>query len=130
MKYILFSILCITGIATFAQREIKVDDAKNHAGETVKVCTRIYGGKSIANARDTITLLDAGKPYPNAPLRLIIKGKAQGEFTGDIVKYYRGMNVCVSGKIELYKGNPEIQITEKAQIFEQMKDKVDSHEPK
>lgn len=130
MKYILISILCIAGITTFAQSEIKVEDAKNHAGETVKICTKIYGGKSIANARDTLTLLDAGKPYPDAPLRLVIKGKAQGEFVGDIVKYYQGMNVCISGKIELYKGKPEIHITEKAQIFEQMKDKVDSKEPK
>ncbi len=130
MKSILISILCTIGFTTFAQNEIKVDDAKNHPGESVKICTKIYGGKSIINSRDTLTLLDVGKPYPDAPLRLVIKGQAQNEFTGDIVKYYSGMNVCVSGKIELYKGKPEIQITKKAQIFEQMKDKVDSHEPK
>jgi hypothetical protein len=75
-------------------------------------------------------LLDVGKPYPDAPLRLVIKGNAQREFTGDIVKYYKGMDVCISGKIELYKGKPEIVITDKAMIFEQMKDQIDLQEPK
>ena len=130
MKYILITILSFTVASVFAQKEIKIDEAENHPGETVKICTKIYGGKSILNARDTLTLLDAGKPYPDAPLRLVIKGKAQSEFTGDIVKYYRGMNVCISGKIELYKGKPEIKITDKAQIFEQTKDQIDLQEPK
>ena len=86
--------------------------------------------KVQVNSRDTLILLDVGKPYPDSPLRLVIKGHAQNEFTDDVVNYYKGMDVCISGKIELYKGKPEIQITEKAQIFEQMKDKVVSHEPK
>lgn len=130
MKCILITIFCFTVVSAFAQKEIKMDDAINHAGETVKICTKIYGGKSILNARDTLTLLDAGKPYPDAPLRLVIKGKVQREFTGDIVKYYKGMDVCISGKIELYKGKPEIKITDKAQIFEQMKDQINLQEPK
>ena len=95
-------------VSAFAQKEIKIEEAKNHSNETVKICTKIYGGKSIANALDTLTLLDAGKPYPDSPLRLVIKGNAQREFTGDIVNYYKGMNVCISGKIQLYKGKPEI----------------------
>ncbi len=130
MKFILITIFCFTVASAFAQKEIKIDEAKNHPGETVKICTKIYGGKSILNARDTLTLLDAGKPYPDAPLRLVIKGKAQSEFTGDVVKYYRGMNVCISGEIKLYKGKPELEITDKAQIFEQTKDQIDSQEPK
>ena len=75
-------------------------------------------------------MLDAGRPYPNAPLRLVIKGQAQREFTGDMVKHYTGMNVCISGQIKLYKGNPEIEVTNSAQLFEQMKDKTDLNEPK
>lgn len=130
MKYILIATFCFTVVSAFAQKEIKIDEAKNHPGETVKVCIKIYGGKSILNARDTLTLLDAGKLYPDAALRLIIKGKAQSEFTGDIVKYYKGMNVCISGKIELYKGKPEIEVTDIDQIFEQTKDQIDLQEPK
>ncbi len=130
MKYILIICFWFTAVSAFAQKEIKINEAKNHPGETVKICTKIYGGKSIANSLDTLTLLDVGKPYPDAPLRLVIKGNAQREFTGDIVKYYKGMDVCISGKIELYKGKPEIVITDKAMIFEQMKDQIDLQEPK
>ncbi len=130
MKYILIASFCFAASPAFSQKEIKIDDAQNHAGETVKICTKICGGKSIANASDTLTLLDAGKPYPDAPLRLVIKNDGQKEFTGDIVNYYKGMNVCVTGKIELYKGKPEITITDKEMIFEQMKDQIDLHEPR
>ncbi len=130
MKSILILIFSFTVSSSFAQKEIKIDDAKNHPGETVKICTKIYGGKSILNARDTLTLLDAGQPYPDAPLRLVIRGQAQREFTGDIVKYYKGMDVCISGQIKLYKGKPEIEVTDKAQIFEQMKDLINLNEPK
>ncbi len=75
-------------------------------------------------------MLDAGKLYPYAQLRLVIKGNAQREFTGDIVNYYKGMNVCISGKIQLYKGKPEIVITDKVMIFEQIMDHIDLQETK
>ena len=123
-------IFCCLTFSAFAQKEINVNDAKNHGGEQVKICTKIYGGKSIVNDRDTLALLDAGAAYPAAPLRVVIKGAPLREFKGDILQYYKDKVICISGAIEMYKGKPEMQITERSQIIEQMGDIQTSTEPK
>jgi len=127
MKNILIAILCLTAFSSYAQTEIKVDEAKNHVGENVKICTKIYGG--IFLQKDTLTLLNAGAYYPDAPLTIVIRAEARKEFKNDPVEYYKGAEVCVTGKIELFKDKPQIVITNKDQIVEQLKDHTDT-EPK
>jgi hypothetical protein len=119
MKNILIILLCIRATSSSAQTEIKIDDAKNHVGDLVKICTKIYGGKFLE--RDTLTLLNAGGNYPDAPLTIIIRAAALKEFN-DPVSYYRGANVCVTGKVELFKNKPQIVLTSKSQIVEQVND--------
>lgn len=95
-------------------------------GETVRICTKIYGGKFLE--RDTLTLLNAGGFYPDAPLTLVIRANARKEFNKP-EEYYKGSEVCVTGKIELFKGKPQIEITTKEQLIENLKDHTDE-EPK
>ena len=45
-------------------------------------------------------------------------------------EFYKGKEVCITGKIELYKDKPQIVVTSKSQIVEQIIDKVDDKEPK
>jgi len=46
-------------------------------GETVIVCTKIFGGKYLENAKDAPTFLNAGGNYPNAPLTIVIWAEAE-----------------------------------------------------
>ncbi len=78
MKNILTALLCFVTISAFSQTEIKVNDAKNHIGETVKICTKIFGGKFFE--KNSLTLLNAGGFYPDAPLTIVIRGKLRDEF--------------------------------------------------
>ncbi|MDQ6903081.1 MAG: hypothetical protein M3139_08730 [Bacteroidota bacterium] len=126
MKYILMIILCISCAASFAQQEIKVDDAKSHVGENVKICTKIYGGKFFE--RDTLTLLNAGASYPDAPLTVVIHGETRRDFNNEPEEYYKDAEVCITGTVELFKEKPEIVVTSKDQIVEQLKDYI-SKEP-
>jgi hypothetical protein len=106
-------------ISAFAQTEIKADDAWNHIGETVKICTKIYGGKYFD--KHSLTLLNAGSFYPDAPLTIVIRGKLRDEFNNP-EEYYKGAEVCITGKLEIYREKPEIVIFKKNQIEEQLKD--------
>ena len=115
-------ILCISCAASFAQQEIKVDDAKSHVGENVKICTKIYGGKFFE--RDTLTLLNAGAAYPDAPLTIVIHADALKAFNNKPEEYYKGAEVCVTGTIELFKEKAQIVVTSKDQIAEQLKDHI------
>ena len=126
MKNILTALVCFVTISAFSQTEIKVDDAKNHIGETVKICTKIFGGKFFE--KDSLTLLNAGGFYPDAPLTIVIRGKLRDELNMS-EEYYKGAEVCIMGKLEMYMEKPEIVIFKKEQIEEQSKDHVDQ-EPK
>ena len=126
MKNILIIVFCLTAFDCFAQKEIKVEDAKNHVGETVRICTKIYGGKYFE--RDTLTLLNAGGFYPDAPLTIVIRGGARKEFNKP-EEHYKGAEVCVTGKIEMFKNKPQIEVTSKTQLVENLKDHIDE-EPK
>lgn len=126
MKHILAIGLCFFALSALAQKEIKIDDAKEHVGEIVKICTKIYGGKYFE--RDSLTLLNAGAPYPQSPLTVVIRGTARDQFNKP-ESYYNGTEVCITGKIDLYHDKPQMEITSKAQVIEQLKDHTDN-EPK
>src|SRR5665213_3528655 len=126
MKNILTIVLCLSAFGSFAQKEIKVEDAKNHVGENVRICTKIFGGKFFE--RDTLTLLNAGAYYPNAPLTIVIRAGARKDFNKP-EEHYKGAEVCVTGKIEMFKNKPQIEVTSKTQLVENLKDHTDE-EPK
>lgn len=103
MKNILLAILIAIQNPSYSQNEIKIDDVKNHVGETVKICTKIYGGKFLETAKGTPTFLNAGANYPTAPLTIVIWADARKEFKNKPEEYYAGKLICVTGKIELFK---------------------------
>ena len=39
MKTIIVLLFCLLTNSAFAQQEIKIEDVKNHVGDSVKVCT-------------------------------------------------------------------------------------------
>lgn len=118
--------MCLSAFGSYGQKEIKVEDTKNHIGETVSICTKIFGGKFFET--DTLTLLNAGGYYPNAPLTIVIRAGARKEFNKP-EEYYKGAEVCVTGKIEMFKNKPQIEVTSKTQVVENFKDHT-NEEPK
>lgn len=81
---------------------IDVKDVANHIGETVGVCAKVYSYKVFEN----MTLINLGGEYPNQPLTVVLKGDAIKAFSN-----LQGKNICVNGKLILYKGKPEIILT-------------------
>ena len=116
MKYLILSILTFITLTAFAQTEIKIEDVKNHIGDSVKLTAKIYGGKFIESAQGTPTFLNVGDKYPNAPLTLVIWGDTRKQFNTAPETIYTGQNVTITGKIILYKNKPEIIITDPKQI--------------
>ncbi len=86
---------------------IDVHDAANHVDQQVRLCTKIYGFKVL----DGMTLVNLGAAYPDQLLTLVLRGQARDSFT-----VVDGQTICVTGKIENYKGKPEIVVTDPRQI--------------
>lgn len=123
MKVLLIVLFCLIEVPSFAQQQIKVDEAKNHAGDSVKICSKIYDTKYFKTSKDPITLLDMGDKYPNNPLSIVIPADARKLFKSPPEEYYKGAQVCVTGKIQIYKDKPEIVISSPEQIQEIIMDK-------
>lgn len=118
MKYFILSILTILTFSSFAQLEIKIEDVRNHIGDSGTIRAKIYGGKYIQSAKGSPTFLNLGDDYPNAPLTLVIWEDIRKQFKAAPEEFYENRQTIISGKIVLYKDKPEIVITDPKQIVE------------
>ena len=117
MKKLLIAFLfSMAGTMAFAQKEIKAEDAGNHIGDTVKVCAKIFGTRYLEQSKQAPTFLNAGASYPNSPLTFVVFGENRSAFKNKPEEFYNNKQVCVTGKIELYKGKPEIILISETQI--------------
>ncbi len=84
-------------------KAIDIKDAANHIDEYAKVCAVVYGYKAL----EGLTLVNMGASYPDQPMTVVLKGAAK-----DLAASIDGKTVCVTGKIILYKGKPEIIVSD------------------
>lgn len=110
---ILFSLLLFIGItaASLSQDTVSSKDAKNFIGET-RIVKGIVASVFVSN-KGTV-LINFDEPYPNATFVAVIKTGSSGVSYADVKK---GSVLTILGKIEEYKGKPEIIITEQSQII-------------
>ena len=108
--------LLLAGIAGYAQVSIKLEDINKHVGDSVTVCGKVFGGIFLEKSKNTPTFLNVGDAYPANPLTIVIWGDLRKEFTEKPEEFYKGREVCVTGKVELYKGKPEIILNSRNQL--------------
>ena len=101
----------------FAKQETKIvnisiDKINDYIGQTVRVCTKIYGTKELPS----VTFLNCGASYPNSPLTTVIFKTDLPNFKNNPAEYYDGKTVCITGKLILYKDKPEIILKNESQI--------------
>ena len=100
----------------FAQQEINIEDAAKHEGDSVRICTKIFGARYFEKSNQAPTLLNAGAKYPDAPLTIVIFGENRAAFKNKPEEFYPGKNICVTGKIVMFKDKPEIILTKEDQV--------------
>jgi micrococcal nuclease len=64
----------------------------------------------MENSKSAITLLNVGGLYPDALLTILIKPENRAAFSNKPEEYYIGKEVCITGKIIMFKGKPEIEL--------------------
>src|SRR5262245_15714297 len=74
------------------------EDAASHIGEIATVCVVVVSGEYEPNEQSQPTLLDLGKPYPNAIFTAVIYGMDRAKF-GNPETSLLGKRVCVEGPI-------------------------------
>ena len=120
MQKVIFSVLCLFIVnSNFAQTVIQPKDAAKYIGQTVTVCGKIYGGKYLDAAKNKPTFLNMGAAYPNQLLTIVIWGDARKSFSYAPEEKLKNKTVCITGKVEMFKGKAQIMADKESQIKEQ-----------
>lgn len=101
-----------------AQTVIKLEEVSKHIGDSVTVCGLVADMRYFENSNRQPTLLNIGAKHPDAPLTVVIWGTTRALFTTKIEDLLN-KNICITGRIILYKEKPEIIIDKQEQLVQQ-----------
>ena len=92
------------------------EQAAKKVGDSIKVCDKIYGGRFFETSKGSPTLLNMGAAYPASPLTIMIPGEVRIKMVGAPEQELKDKNVCVVGRVILFKEKPEIVIYNVSQL--------------
>jgi hypothetical protein len=111
-----FCLVALSAWTTSVQADpLAPADAASHVGEVATVCGFVASAKYAPQAIGAPTFLDFGKAYPNAVFTALILGDDRTKF-GAPETTLGGKEVCVRGEIRLYRGRPQLILTEPEQL--------------
>ena len=103
--------------SAYGQRDnITPEEAHKYIGQSKTVCGVVVNTKYASTTKGSPTFLNLNKPYPNHIFTIVIWGTNRSKFDQPPENFYKGKNVCATGKIESYKGTPEIIVESPSQI--------------
>ena len=113
IKTILATLCIFISLNAFGQTAVSPDSAKYYEGTSVTVCGKV---SSTYSGKNGIIKLQLGGKYPSNTFTAIIFPANTTKFK--TAEYYEGMDVCVTGKVTMYKDKPEIEMTDPKQLKE------------
>lgn len=94
--------------AVIPVKGIQLSEISQHIEQTVTVSGKVYGVKDVKS----MILVNVGGSYPNQPLTVVLKSGAKS-----LVSKIDGKEIIVTGEVILYKGKPEIIVSDSSQII-------------
>jgi hypothetical protein len=110
---LLITSICLWQIS-FSQT-VPLDSVTNYAGKTITVCSKVQG-TFVTKGDKKVTYINFGKPYPNTTFTAVIFEDDLPNFKYTPSEYLKDKQVCLTGKITIYKGKPQMIITKEEQI--------------
>jgi len=102
--------------AAIAGDRIAAADAGQHPNQQATVCGLVAGAKYADRSRGKPTFLDFEKPHPAEVFKVVIWGSDRSKFKTPPEAMYEQKRVCVTGRIQLFRGAPEIVVRDPAQL--------------
>jgi micrococcal nuclease len=95
--------------------EVTPQQAGAHVGETATVCGVVASANYSVRTKGQPTFLNLDQPYPKQVFTVLIWGSDRSKFGTPEVQWM-GKRLCATGKIEAYRGKPEIVATDPRQL--------------
>ena len=99
-----------------SQDSISSKEASKYIGETKTVCGKVVSTFYAQSSKGKPTFLNLDKAYPNQIFTIVIWKDDRSKFEHSPEDFYKGKNICVTGTITEYNGEPQIEVTEPEQI--------------
>jgi len=113
----IFTFLLFTHSCYFLSAQtFTAEQAAKKVGDSIKVCDKIYGGRFFETSKGSPTLLNMGAAYPASPLTIMLTGEVRIKMGGAPEQELKDKNVCVVGRVILFKEKPEIIVHDISQI--------------
>jgi endonuclease YncB( thermonuclease family) len=93
---------------TDPESAIAAAEAAAHAGEHATVCGLVADSRWLGPGR--LTFLNLGRPYPDQDFTVVIRDGDRTAFPVPPERAYREREICVTGRIEIYRGAPQIVV--------------------
>lgn len=94
---------------------LSTSDAAKHIGESETVCGTVVDVHTASSSKGSPTFINLDKSYPNQVFTILVWGSDLSKFN-PAPAVWNGKATCVTGKIELYRGKPEIVAHDSGQI--------------
>ena len=117
----LLSVLALAapGVPAHAARAdeapLKGAEARAHVGEDRTVCGTVASARYLDSSNRQPTFLNFDKPYPDHTFTVVIFGPDRAKF-GEPETAFRGKTVCATGRIEEFRGQPQIVVHDVASL--------------
>ena len=105
-------------VVSFSQINIKLEDVGKHVGDTVKVCGKVYGVRYLETTKNQPTFLNVGASFPKQVLTVVIWSDVRKQFEKAPELLFADKEVCITGKVEVYKGKVQIVVRERKHLSE------------
>ena len=115
-SFIVLSFLLLCSVLSFSQAEIKLEDVSKHVRDSVKVCGLVAGVRFLEQANNKPTLINIGGAYPNQLLTVVIWEDVRKKFEKTPEELFQNKNICVTGKIELFRDKPQIVVRKREDV--------------
>lgn len=103
--------------SAYSQTTIALENVSKHVGDSVKVCGVVRGGRFLEQTKNSPTLLNVGAAFPNQLLTVVIWSDVRKQFEQAPEELFKDKEICIVGKVELYKEKPQIVLRRKEQIL-------------
>jgi RecG-like helicase len=99
----------------WAQNTVSADSLAYYEGQFIRVCATVTG-THVSTGKSETTFINFGEPFPKHSFSLVIFQKDAESFSYKPAEFLENKNVCITGKVKMYKGRPEIIVSNEKQI--------------
>jgi DNA/RNA endonuclease YhcR with UshA esterase domain len=101
-------LLLLISPAAYSTDRISPAEAKSRIGQIVSVCGKVSSATYATGSNNKPTFINIGPAYPNHIFTAVIWDGQRSRFSYR-PETLKGKNICVTGKVESYRGIAQIE---------------------